>query len=86
MEKFFKKTNVILTLLLILSIVLTIFTLPFAGISHKYFDIFGAYGIAENIKNMELNMTSVVYVKNDSDQWEEYHPHPRKRKSLVGQH
>lgn len=73
MEKFFKKTNVILTLLLILSIVLTIFTLPFAGISHKYFDIFGAYGIAENIKNMELNMTSVVYVKNDSDQWEEYH-------------
>ena len=73
MEKFFKKTNVILTLLLILSIVLTIFTLPFAGISHKYFDIFGAYGIAENIKNMELNMTSVVYVKNDSDQLEEYH-------------
>lgn len=73
MEKLFKKTNVILTLLLVLSIILTAFTLPFAKINHKYFDIFGAYGIAENIKNMELNMTSVVYVKNESGEWEEYH-------------
>lgn len=73
MEKLFKKTNVILTLLLVLSIILTVVTLPFAKINHKYFDIFGAYGIAENIKNMELNMTSVVYVKNESGGWEEYH-------------
>ena len=73
MEKLFKKTNVILTLLLVLSIILTVITLPFAKINHKYFDIFGAYGIAENIKNMELNMTSVVYVKNESGEWEEYH-------------
>lgn len=73
MEKLFKKTNVILTLLLALSIVLTAFTLPFSRFNRKYFDIFGAYGIAENIKNMELNMTSVVYVKNDSGEWEEYH-------------
>lgn len=73
MEKFFKKTNVILTLLLALSIVLTVFTMPFAKVNGKYFDIFGAYGIAENIKNMELNMTSVVYVKNESGLWEEYH-------------
>lgn len=73
MEKLFKKTNVILTLLLVISIVLTVFTLPFAKMNHKYFDIFGAYGIAENIKNMELNMTSVVYVENDSGEWEEYH-------------
>ena len=73
MEKLFKKTNVILTLLLVLSIILTVVTLPFASVSHKYFDIFGAYGIAENIKNMELNMTSVVYVKNDSGEWKEYH-------------
>ena len=73
MEKLFKKTNVILTLLLVLSIILTVVTLPFASVSHKYFDIFGAYGIAENIKNMELNMTSVVYVKNESGGWKEYH-------------
>ena len=73
MEKFFKKTNVILTLLLALSIILTAFTMPFAKVNGKYFDIFGAYGIAENIKNMELNMTSVVYVKNKSGFWEEYH-------------
>ena len=73
MEKLFKKTNVILTLLLVLSIILTVVTLPFAKINHKYFDIFGAYGIAENIKNMELNMTSVVYVKNESGGWKEYH-------------
>ncbi len=73
MEKLFKKTNIILTLLLAISIVLTAFTLPFAKTDSKYFDIFGAYGIAENIKNMELNMTSVVYVKNEKKQWEEYH-------------
>ena len=46
MEKLFKKTNVILTLLLALSIVLTAFTLPFSRFNRKYFDIFGAYGIA----------------------------------------
>ena len=35
-------------------------------------DIFGSKKIVENIRNLELNMTSVIYVKNEDGKWEEY--------------
>lgn len=35
-------------------------------------DLFGSKKIVKNIRNLELNMTSVIYVKNDSGQWTEY--------------
>lgn len=38
----------------------------------KGIDLFGSGKIVENIRNLELNMTSVIYVKNEKGKWEEY--------------
>lgn len=73
MEKMFKNLTVWLSLLLALSLVFTVFCLPFAKNVKGKIDPFGANAIAENIKNMEMSMTSVVYVKNTKGEWEEYH-------------
>lgn len=73
MEKMFKKLTVWLSLLLALSLVFTVFCLPFAKNAKGKIDPLGANAIAENIKNMEMSMTSVVYVKNTKGEWEEYH-------------
>lgn len=35
-------------------------------------DVFGCNDIVQNIENLEINMTSVIYVKNTSGKWEEY--------------
>ena len=35
-------------------------------------DFLGCNDIVNNIENLELNMTSVIYVKNDDGEWEEY--------------
>ena len=73
MEKLFKKLTVWLSAVLAVSIILTVFSLPFAKNIKIKFDPFGAKAVSENIKNMEMNMTSVIYVKNAKGQWEEYH-------------
>ncbi len=73
MDKIFKKLTVWLSFLLVVSIVITVFCLPFSGNLKGLIDPFGANAISENIKNMELNMTSVVYAKNAKGEWEEYH-------------
>ena len=36
------------------------------------FDIFSSKKIVENVRNLELNMTSVIYFKNELGEWEEY--------------
>ncbi len=85
MEKLFKKLTVWLSLLLAVSIIFTIFCLPFSKNLKGIIDPFGANAIADNIKNMEMNMTSVVYVKNDKGNWEEYHRiHGRDNRLWVG--
>ncbi len=57
--------------LLILSV---FFTTLFSGGYDlaENFDIFSSKKIANNIRNLELNMTSVIYVKNEKGDWEEY--------------
>ena len=72
MDWIFKKLNVILSYLLIISIILVIFAFPTYARSEKKVNFFSADEIAENIKNMELNMTSIIYVKNAKGEWEEY--------------
>lgn len=73
LEKIFKNMTVIMSLLLAICIVITIFCIPSAKYVEDFIDIFGSKAIAENIKNMEMNMTSVVYAKNYDGEWEEYH-------------
>jgi penicillin-binding protein 1A len=57
--------------LLILAVFATTVYLPGYDFANE-FDIFSSRKIVENIKNLELNMTSVIYFKNDEGEWEEY--------------
>ena len=72
METIFKKLTVALSGLLIAATVLLIFVIPTYIRSERKIDFFSASQIADNIRNMELNMTSVIYVQNDDGVWEEY--------------
>lgn len=38
----------------------------------KAFDLLGCRDIIDNIRNLEVNMTSVIYVQNKDGNWEEY--------------
>jgi len=72
MEKVFKKFLVFLSYLLIITTVILIFAIPPYIKSDKQLDFFSAASISENIRNMELNMTSIIYVKNAKGKWREY--------------
>ena len=72
MEKLFKSFTVYLSLILAITIVLTVIAIPSAKNLAVNLDFLSVNEIAENIKNMELNMTSVVYIKNSDGKWEEY--------------
>ncbi len=72
MERFFKKLTVLLSALLIVTTVLLIVIIPTYVKSERKLDFFSANEIAGNIKNMEINMTTVIYVKGDNGEWEEY--------------
>ncbi len=71
---FFKFKNIFVNLiscLLILCVFLS--TLFSAGYDlPNKFDIFSSLKIVENVRNLELNMTSVIYYKNELGEWEEY--------------
>ena len=72
MEKIFKKLTVLLSYLLVACTIMMIFTVPTYIKSERKIDLFSSIEISENIKNMEMNMTSVIYVQNESGVWEEY--------------
>lgn len=72
MEKVFKKLTVFLSGLLIITTVFLIFVIPTYIRSERKIDFFSSNQIAENIRNMEINMTSVIYVQNNKGEWEEY--------------
>ncbi len=70
MEKAFKYFCVFMSVIIILSSFCMVFAVAFS--KSKESDFLGCKEIVDNIKNYEMNMTSVIYVKNDSDEWEEY--------------
>ncbi|MGN0451737.1 MAG: transglycosylase domain-containing protein [Acutalibacteraceae bacterium] len=72
MEKVFKKLTVFLSGLLIITTVFLIFVIPTYIRSERKIDFFSSNQIADNIRNMEINMTSVIYVQNNKGEWEEY--------------
>lgn len=72
MEKVFKKLTVFLSGLLIVATVFLIFVIPTYIKSERKIDFFSSNQIVENIKNMEINMTSIIYVQNDKGDWLEY--------------
>ncbi len=42
------------------------------GANYDKFDLFSARSIAQNIRNLELNMTTIIYAKNSKGNWKEY--------------
>ena len=72
MEKAFKKLTVLLSGLLIITTVFLIFVIPTYIRSERKIDFFSSNQIVGNIRNMEINMTSVIYVQNEKGDWEEY--------------
>ena len=73
MEKFFRRLSAFISVLLVFSIFLLTVAVPKYKKSDRKIDIFSSQSIVDNIKNLELDMTSVIYVKNSNDEWEEYH-------------
>ena len=73
MEKFFKYLSAVISCLLVLSILSLTYIIPDYKKSERKIDIFSSQKIVDNIKNLELDMTSVIYVKNSKNEWEEYH-------------
>lgn len=72
MENIFKKLTVYLSGLLIVATVFLIFVIPTYIKSERKIDFFSSNQIVENIRNMEINLTSVIYVQNKSGDWVEY--------------
>ena len=71
MKRAFKTLCVIMTLILIISSVAMVFAVTKTGESPDL-DIFSCSDIVAKIENMEMNMTSVIYVKDEKDKWVEY--------------
>ena len=72
MEKILKKLYSVLACILVVSTISLIFAIPPYVKSEKKVDFFSATKIAENIKNMEMNLTSVVLVEDENGGWKEY--------------
>ena len=61
--------NLVSALLILAVFFTTLFT---NGANYDGFDLFSSRKIAENIRNLELNMTTVIYAQNSKGEWEEY--------------
>lgn len=72
MEKVFKKLSVFLSTLLIITTVFLIFVIPTYIKSERKIDFFSSNQIVDRVRNMEINQTSIIYVKNTKGEWEEY--------------
>ena len=65
--------NYSLNLVSCLLILAVFFTNLFTdGADYSRFDLFSSRKVAENIRNLELNMTTVIYAQNSDGKWEEY--------------
>lgn len=72
METVFKKLCLYFSYLLILITAFSVFAIPVYVQTEREIDFFSAAEISQNIKHMELNMTSIVYVRNSKGKWVEY--------------
>lgn len=70
MEKAFKYMCVLMTVVIIFSSFGMVLAVPLSKKSD--YDFLGCNEIVNNIKNYEMNMTSIIYVQNKEGNWEEY--------------
>lgn len=72
MERAFKKLLTVLSYLLICTIIAITFLVPTYKVSGRRFDIFSSLEIVDNIKNLEMNMTTIIYAQDAEGNWQEY--------------
>ena len=72
MEKIFKKLYTVFVYLLVFVMAISVFAIPPYIKSERGFDILSTNEIVKNIRNMEMNLTSIIYVEDDSANWVEY--------------
>ena len=72
MEKAFKKLLTVLSYLLICTVIALTFLVPTYKVSGKRVDFFSALEIVDNIKNLEMNMTTIIYAQDNKGNWQEY--------------
>ena len=72
MDKLFKRVCVALSALLVFSSFFLINTVVKSDKDSTVPDVFSSNDIVNNIKNLEMNMTSVIYVQNEDGEWKEY--------------
>lgn len=72
MKRFFKFSCIVMSALLLVSSVTLMFTIAGKRKSTSKLDPFNSIDIVENIKNLEINMTSIIYVKDKNGKWQEY--------------
>ena len=70
MEKGFKYMCVFMSVIVLFSSLCMVFAATFSKNSGN--DFLSCNEIVNNIKNYEMNMTSIIYVRNDNNEWEEY--------------
>ena len=70
MEKAFKYMCIVMSAVILLSSFSMVFAVAFG--KEKTYDFLGCNEIVNNIKNYEMNMTSIIYVRNSENEWEEY--------------
>lgn len=73
MEKFFRYLSAVISCLLIVSIFSLTIIIPNYKNGARKIDIFSSKQVVDNIKNLELDMTTIIYTKNSDGQWDEYH-------------
>lgn len=71
MEKLFKGFCIFMSVIILLSSVTMVYAINKSGTGPAV-DLFSCNDIVENIKNLEMNMTSIIYVQNSEGAWEEY--------------
>ncbi len=87
LEKIFKKICLILSALLVLSSISLAF-IPRKNLDVNKFsnDFLGCKAVVESVKNLELKQTTIIYVKNSDDKWEEYQRlHGNENRILIEQ-
>lgn len=72
LDKLFKRLCIFLSILIVFSSFYLVITAVKSEKNSAVPDIFSSNDIVNNIKNLEMNMTSVIYVQNEDGEWKEY--------------
>ena len=70
-KRAFKTMCIVMSAIILFCSVLMVFIVRNTPV-FKAFDVFGCNEVIEDIKNYEMNMTSVIYTQNTKGEWEEY--------------